>query len=140
MMDEIAAAASPDRSLEDQVDRALDACIDNVTGHAALYKSFVRELPALGQAVAERQLAVIERFAALLVELVASGRRARPDLAARARNGHRDHDRWGPARARRDLAPAGTRCARAAGERRRHGQSDPAGSPAVEVKRLHAAH
>jgi len=83
MMDEIAAAVSPDRSLDEQVDRALDAYIDNVTGHPELYKSFVRELPGLGQAGADRQLAVIERFARLLVELVESGRRAQPDLAAR---------------------------------------------------------
>jgi AcrR family transcriptional regulator len=83
MMDEIAAAVSPDRSLEEQVDRALDAYIDNVTGHPELYRSFVRELPGLGQAGANRQLAVTERFARLLVELVESGRRAQPDLVAR---------------------------------------------------------
>ena len=83
MMDEIATAVSPNRSLEDQVDRALDAYIANVTGHPALYSSFVRELPALGQVGAERQLAVIERFAQLLVELVESGRRAQPEIAAR---------------------------------------------------------
>jgi AcrR family transcriptional regulator len=83
MMDEIAAAVSPDRSLEEQVDRALDAYIDNVTGHPELYRSFVRELPGLGKAGANRQLAVTERFARLLVELVESGRRAQPDLVAR---------------------------------------------------------
>ena len=44
----------------------------------------MRELPGLGEAGAERQLAVIERFAALLVGLVESGRREQPDLAARA--------------------------------------------------------
>ena len=43
----------------------------------------MRELPGLGQAGADRQLAVIERFARLLVELVESGRRAQPDLMAR---------------------------------------------------------
>ena len=84
MMDEIAAAVSPDRSLEEQVDRALGAYIDNVTGHPELYRSFVRELPGLGQAGANRQLAVTERFARLLVELVESGRRAQPDLVARS--------------------------------------------------------
>ena len=83
MMDEIAAAVSPDRSLEDQVDRALDAYIANVTGRPDLYRSFVRELPALGRAGADRQLAVIERFAQLLVELVASGRRAQPEIVVR---------------------------------------------------------
>ena len=82
-MEEIAAAVDPDRPLEEQVDRALEAYIDSVTSHPDLYKSFVRELPGLGQAGADRQLAVIERFARLLVELVESGRRAQPDLAAR---------------------------------------------------------
>ena len=84
MMDEIAAAVSPDRSLAEQVDLALDAYIANVSGRPALYRSFVWELPALGQAGAGRQLTVIERFAQLLVELVESGRRAQPEIAARA--------------------------------------------------------
>jgi AcrR family transcriptional regulator len=83
MMDEIAAAVSPDRSLAEQVDLALDAYIANVSGHPALYRSFVRELPGLGQAGAGRQLAVIERFAQLLVDLVDTGRRAQPEMAAR---------------------------------------------------------
>jgi hypothetical protein len=43
----------------------------------------VRELPGLGQAGADRQLAVIERFAELLVRLVDVGRREQPELAAR---------------------------------------------------------
>jgi AcrR family transcriptional regulator len=82
-MEEIAAAVRPDLPLEDQVDRALQAYIDNVTSHPALYRSFVRELPGLGQAGADRQLAVIERFARLLVELVEVGRRAQPSMAVR---------------------------------------------------------
>jgi AcrR family transcriptional regulator len=82
-MDEIAAAVSPDRSLDEQVDGALDAYIANIAGHPDLYRSFVRELPGLGQAGANRQLAVIERFARLLVELVDFGRSAQPELAAR---------------------------------------------------------
>jgi AcrR family transcriptional regulator len=83
MMDDIAAAVHPDEPLDAQVDRALDAYIQNVTAQPALYKSFVRELPALGQAGADRQLAVIERFAELLVALVEVGRRAQPELGAR---------------------------------------------------------
>jgi AcrR family transcriptional regulator len=81
-MEEIAAAVHPDTPLEEQVDRALQAYIDNVCRHPELYRSFVRELPGLGQAGADRQLAVIERFARLLVDLVESGRRAQPAMAA----------------------------------------------------------
>ncbi len=82
MMDEIAAAVDPNRPLEAQVDQALDAYIANVSAQPALYHSFVRELPGLGQAGADRQLAVIERFARLLVGLVESGRREQPEMGA----------------------------------------------------------
>ncbi len=82
-METIAAAVSPEQPLEEQVDRALQAYIDSVTTNPELYRSFVRELPGLGQAGADRQLAVIERFAELLVDLVESGRREQPELAAR---------------------------------------------------------
>ena len=82
MMDQIAAAVHPDEPLADQVDRAVDAYIDAVTSQPALYRSFVRELPGLGDAGADRQLAVIERFAQLLVDLVDSGRRAQPEIGA----------------------------------------------------------
>jgi len=82
-MERIAATVQPDRPPEDQVDEALQAYIDSVIAHPALYQSFVRELPGLGQAGADRQLGVIERFARLLVDLVESGRRAQPDVLAR---------------------------------------------------------
>jgi AcrR family transcriptional regulator len=83
MMDEVAAAVHPDRPLDEQVDAAVDAYIDNVAQKPALYASFVRELPGLGQAGADRGLATIERFAALLVTLVESGREVQPELAVR---------------------------------------------------------
>lgn len=82
-MDEVAAAVHPDRPLDEQVDAAVDAYIDNVAQKPALYASFVRELPGLGQAGADRGLATIERFAALLVTLVESGREVQPELAVR---------------------------------------------------------
>jgi AcrR family transcriptional regulator len=82
-MDHIAAAVQPDEPIDEQVDRALDAYIASITAHPALYRSFVRELPALGRDGADRQLAVIERFAQLLVGLVESGRRVQPELGAR---------------------------------------------------------
>lgn len=83
MMEQVAAAVQPDQSLDQQVDTAVDAYIDNVSQQPALYASFVRELPGLGQAGAERGLATLERFAALLVALVDSGRAVQPELGVR---------------------------------------------------------
>jgi AcrR family transcriptional regulator len=83
MMEEIAAAVHPDRTLDEQVDAAVDAYIDNVNEQPALYASFVRELPGLGQAGAERGLAMLERFGTMLVGLVESARAAQPEIAAR---------------------------------------------------------
>jgi AcrR family transcriptional regulator len=82
-IEQIAAAVHPGEPLDVQVDSALDAYLDSVTSRPALHASFVRELPALGQAGAERQLAAIERFAELLVTLVEDGRRELPELGAR---------------------------------------------------------
>ena len=83
MMEQVAAAVAPDQPLDQQVDAAVDAYIDNVSQQPALYASFVRELPALGRTGADRGLATLERFAALLVALVESGRAAQPELGAR---------------------------------------------------------
>jgi AcrR family transcriptional regulator len=83
MMREIADAVRPDRPLDEQVDRAVDAYIHNVAATPALYRSFVRELPGLGQTGADRGLATLERFAELLVGFVESGRRAQPELELR---------------------------------------------------------
>jgi AcrR family transcriptional regulator len=83
MMRAVAAAVHPDQTLDEQVDNAVDAYIDNVSQQPALYASFVRELPGLGKAGAERGLATLERFAALLVTLVDSGRAAQPELSVR---------------------------------------------------------
>jgi len=84
MMQQITAAVHPDEPLGGQVDRAVDAYIDNVSAQPALYRSFVRELPGLGEAGAERAQATLERFAQMLVGLVEAGRQARPELGARA--------------------------------------------------------
>ncbi len=83
LMAQITAAVDPDDSLDEQVDTAVDAYIDNVTRLPALYSSFVRELPGLGQAGAARALATLERFAEMLISLVDTGRREHPELAAR---------------------------------------------------------
>jgi AcrR family transcriptional regulator len=82
-MDQIAAAVHPDSPLGEQVDRALDVYFDSILSQPALYQSFVRELPGLGQAGADRQTAVIERFAQLLIGLVESGRREQPEIGLR---------------------------------------------------------
>ncbi len=84
MMREIGDAVQFDRPLDEQVDRAVDAYIDNVAASPALYRSFVRELPGLGQVGADRGLATLERFAEMLVGFVESGRQAQPELAVRA--------------------------------------------------------
>jgi AcrR family transcriptional regulator len=68
--------------LEQQVDQALGAYLDAVVSRPVLYQSFVRELPALGERGAKRQLAAIERFARQLVDLVELGRREQPSLDA----------------------------------------------------------
>jgi AcrR family transcriptional regulator len=83
MMRQIADAVQADRPLDEQVDRAVDAYIENVAATPALYRSFVRELPGLGQAGADRGLATLERFAEMLVAFVDSGRQAQPGLDLR---------------------------------------------------------
>jgi AcrR family transcriptional regulator len=83
MMDEITGAVHPGQPLAVQVDGAVDAYIGNVAAQPALYRSFVRELPGLGQPGAERSRATLERFAQMLVGLVESGRLAQPALGAR---------------------------------------------------------
>ncbi|MGH2859633.1 MAG: TetR/AcrR family transcriptional regulator [Solirubrobacteraceae bacterium] len=80
MMARVATAVDSDRPPGEQVDRAVDAYIDTLAERPALYRSFVRELPGLGHAGAERGQATLERFAELLVALVDSGRRAQPEL------------------------------------------------------------
>jgi AcrR family transcriptional regulator len=82
-MQAIADAVHPEQPIDHQVDFALQAYMDSISAHPDLYKSFVRELPGLRQAGADRQVAVIERFAQLLVDLVESGRRVQPELGAR---------------------------------------------------------
>ncbi len=83
MMREIAGAVQADRPPDEQVDRAVDAYIENVSATPALYRSFVRELPGLGQAGSDRGLATLERFAEMLVGFVESGRQAQPELELR---------------------------------------------------------
>ena len=126
MLDRIAAAVDPESSLEQQVDRAVEAYVDSVIAQPALWASFVREMPGLGRAGAERAQLTLERFAQTLIELV-EGRAPRParERRAPAGHGHRDHHRRRVARAARVLAAAGPGDARAARERRAHDQGNP---------------
>jgi AcrR family transcriptional regulator len=73
MMRGIAGAVQADATWERQVDAAVQGYFDSVAARPALFRSFTRELPALGQAGAERQRAVIERFADTLVALAEWG-------------------------------------------------------------------
>jgi AcrR family transcriptional regulator len=82
-MEHVAAAVDAAAPLDEQVDAALGAYLEHVTSQPKLYQSFVRELPGLGQAGSDRQLAVTVRFAQMLVALVESGRSAQPELGAR---------------------------------------------------------
>jgi AcrR family transcriptional regulator len=79
---EIVAAVRADRPWQEQVDAAVGAYIDAVAARPALWRSFIREIPALGEAGAERQRQVMGRFADLLVALVEAGLRAQPIAGA----------------------------------------------------------
>ncbi len=78
----LAEAVDPADDWERQVDQALGAYLGAVAASPALYRSFVRELPALGERGAAHQLAAIERFARQLVGLVELGRREQPSIGA----------------------------------------------------------
>jgi AcrR family transcriptional regulator len=82
-MDAIAGAVRADASLGEQVDAAVGSYLDCVAAQPELFRSFSRELPALGRAAAERERAVVERFAALLIGLVESARGQHAELDAR---------------------------------------------------------
>jgi len=69
MMGVIASALQPESPWEEQVEMAVGGYFDGVAARPALFRSFVRELPALGQAGSDRQRAVTERFADTLVAL-----------------------------------------------------------------------
>ena len=78
----LAAAVDPSAPWERQVDQALGAYLDAVVSRPALFRSFVRELPALGERGAAHQLAAIESFARQLVDLVEQVRREQGGLGA----------------------------------------------------------
>ena len=82
MMASVAHAVSPQRSLDDQIYGAVDAYISHVTARPALYGSFIRELPGLGDAGAERGQATLVAFAQMLVGIVDDGRRIQPGVLA----------------------------------------------------------
>jgi AcrR family transcriptional regulator len=73
MMRGIRRAVRSRESWEEQVDAALEGYFDSVAARPKLFRSFTRELPALGEAGAERQRAAVARFARTLVELPGPG-------------------------------------------------------------------
>jgi AcrR family transcriptional regulator len=77
MMRGIGRAVRSQAPWEEQVDAALSSYLDSVAARPQLFRSFTRELPALGQAGADRQRTVVERFADTLVALAESGGRNR---------------------------------------------------------------
>jgi AcrR family transcriptional regulator len=84
LMAEIADAVDPSVTLDEQVDAAVDTYIASVLDRPELYHSFVRELPGLRDAGAQRAQAALEGFAQLLIGLVDSGRLVQPALTARS--------------------------------------------------------
>jgi AcrR family transcriptional regulator len=84
MMRRVAENVDPARSLDEQVDAAVDGYISSVTEQPTLFASFVRELPGLGQAGAQRSGAALERFATTLVALVDEAGRAQPGVVRRS--------------------------------------------------------
>jgi AcrR family transcriptional regulator len=80
VMGRIEESVDSSRPWEEQIDNALTVYLDSITWRPALSQSFAHELAALGEAGATRQRAAVEHFAELLVRLVESGRRERPEL------------------------------------------------------------
>ena len=83
MMRRISDAVEPSLAIDRQVDAAVDAYIDSVTGQPALFSSFVRELPGLGDVGAQRAQATLVRFAQQLVTMVDTARLAQPEVVLR---------------------------------------------------------
>jgi AcrR family transcriptional regulator len=83
VMSAIADAVHADAPLEEQVEAAVGAYFDSVAERPELFRSFTWELPALGRPGAERERAVAERFATLLMALAEEGAREHPELDTR---------------------------------------------------------
>jgi AcrR family transcriptional regulator len=83
MMRRVAENVDPTGSLDQQVYAAVDGYISSVTEQPTLFASFVRELPGLGQAGAQRSSATLERFARTLVALVDAAGLAQPGVVRR---------------------------------------------------------
>lgn len=73
MMGGIARTFRPAAPWQEQVEVAVQSYFDGVAARPALFRSFTRELPALGQAGAQRQRAITEGFADTLVALAEAG-------------------------------------------------------------------
>lgn len=78
LMGAVARAVKPARPWDEQVDRALWTFLSGVADEPELFRSFILELPALGEAGGLREMEVVRQFARLLMSLVDSARRERP--------------------------------------------------------------
>ena len=83
MMRRVAESVDLSATLDDQVDSAVAAYVASVTDHPALFQSFVRELPGLGAAGAQRSAAAVERFARTLIALVDAAAEVQPGMVRR---------------------------------------------------------
>jgi AcrR family transcriptional regulator len=80
LADRIAKAVNPDVPWPEQVDLTIGAYIDEVAAEPELALAFTHELTAIGDLGAERQRRELERFADLLVALVAAVGAAHPKV------------------------------------------------------------
>lgn len=76
----IRAAVDPQADWRTQVDQAVDAYLGEIAAHPALTLAWIREFPALGEAVRPVQRCGMERFTDLLVEITSSPGFARARL------------------------------------------------------------
>jgi len=68
----IRAAVDPDAGWRTQVEQAVDAYITEIAAHPALTLAWIREFPALGEAVRPVQRRGMARFTDMLVEITSS--------------------------------------------------------------------
>lgn len=69
LVDAVRAAVDPDADWQDQVRQAVSAYVDTIDANPAVTLSWIRELPALGEAARPMQRRGFGRLAAMIIEL-----------------------------------------------------------------------